>query len=140
MLVKMEQKGVVGHRSEGRRFIYYPLISEGDVRRTMVGELTDRLFQGDVTALVSHLISHHEVDADELTRLKNLITAKLPVLGAGQEWLAIQRRIYHTFVEMGATDIRDRNGFLDAVALLLRTAFAAPGRKYDSVRVVARRS
>lgn len=73
MLVKMEQKGVVGHRSEGRRFIYYPLISEGDVRRTMVGELTERLFQGDVTALVSHLISHHDVDGDELSRLKNLI-------------------------------------------------------------------
>ena len=73
MLVKMEQKGVVGHRSEGRRFVYYPLISEGDVRRTMVGELTERLFQGDVTALVSHLISHHDVDGDELARLKNLI-------------------------------------------------------------------
>ena len=75
MLVKMEQKGVIGHRSEGRRFIYYPLVSEGEVRRTMVGELTERLFQGDVTALVSHLIAHHEVDADELTRLKNLIAA-----------------------------------------------------------------
>lgn len=75
MLVKMEQKGVVGHRSEGRRFVYYPLISEGDVRRTMVGELTERLFQGDVTALVSHLISHHDVDGDELARLKNLIAA-----------------------------------------------------------------
>ena len=75
MLVKMEQKGVLGHRSEGRRFIYYPLISEGEVRRTMVGELTERLFHGDVTALVSHLISHHEVDADELGRLKSLIAA-----------------------------------------------------------------
>ena len=75
MLVKMEQKGVIGHRSEGRRFIYYPLISEGEVRRTMVGELTERLFQGDVTALVSHLISHHDVDASELGRLKDLIAA-----------------------------------------------------------------
>lgn len=73
MLVKMEQKGVVDHRSEGRRFVYYPLVSEGEVRRTMVGELTERLFQGDVTALVSHLISHHDVDSDELARLKNLI-------------------------------------------------------------------
>lgn len=75
MLVKMEQKGVVGHRTQGRRFVYYPLISEGEVRRTMVGELTERLFQGDVTALVSHLISHHDVDGDELARLKDLISA-----------------------------------------------------------------
>lgn len=73
MLVKLEQKGAVGHRSEGRRFIYYPLISEGDVRRTMVGDLTDRLFAGNVSALVSHLFAHHDVDANELARLKSLI-------------------------------------------------------------------
>ncbi|WP_299130903.1 class I SAM-dependent methyltransferase [uncultured Amaricoccus sp.] len=82
-----------------------------------------------------------------LTRMveeAGMVVERIDYRGYGRqvtpEWLAIQRRIYHTFVEMGATDIRDRNGFLDAVALLLRTAFAAPGRKYDSVRVVARRS
>ena len=32
----------------------------------MVGELKERLFAGDVTALVSHLLSEHEVSAAEL--------------------------------------------------------------------------
>ncbi len=73
MLVKMEQKGVVGHRAEGRKFIYRPLVSENEVQRSMVGELTRRLFHGDVTALVSHLISEHEIDAGELARLKELL-------------------------------------------------------------------
>src|SRR4051812_37536200 len=68
MLVKMEQKGVVTHRAEGRRFIYQPLLSEGAARRSMVGDLMERLFRGDVTALVSHLISEHEVDPAELDR------------------------------------------------------------------------
>jgi len=73
MLRKMEDKGVVTHRAEGRKFIYRPAVSEAAVRRTMVGELTDRLFRGEVTALVSHLLSEHEIDAGELERLRALV-------------------------------------------------------------------
>jgi predicted transcriptional regulator len=39
----------------------------------MVSDLTDRLFAGRVTDLVSHLISEHEIDADELAELNGLI-------------------------------------------------------------------
>jgi len=73
MLKKMEAKGVVTHRTEGRRFLYRPTVTEAAVRRTMVGDVTDRLFRGEVTALVSHLLAEHEIDADELERLKTLI-------------------------------------------------------------------
>jgi BlaI family penicillinase repressor len=75
MLVKMEKKGVVDHRAEGRRFIYRPLVSEGQVRRSMVSDLTAQLFRGDVTALVNHLLSEHEMEATELAQLRELISA-----------------------------------------------------------------
>jgi predicted transcriptional regulator len=73
MLTKMEKKGVVSHRTEGRQFVYKPLISEKQVHRTMVADLTERLFQGDFKALVSHLLTEQEIDASELKRLKALI-------------------------------------------------------------------
>lgn len=73
MLKKMEAKGVVTHRTEGRRFLYRPTVSEADVRRTMVGDLTDRLFRGEVSALVSHLLAEHEIDPDELRQLQELL-------------------------------------------------------------------
>ena len=73
MLVKMEKKGVVTHRAEGRRYLYRPLVSEAEVTRSMVGQLAERLFAGDVTALVSHLLSEHEIDDNELGDLKALI-------------------------------------------------------------------
>ena len=73
MLVKMEKKGVVTHRSEGRKYIYRATASESEVRRTMVGEITDRLFQGDPAALVSHLLEEHEVDREQLDELRALI-------------------------------------------------------------------
>ena len=76
MLAKMEKKGVVDHRAEGRRFIYRPTVSEGQVRRSMVTDLTSQLFRGDVFALVTHLLSEHEIDARELDQLRGLIAAK----------------------------------------------------------------
>ena len=76
MLTKMEKKGVVDHHAEGRRFIYRPLVSESQVRRSMVADLTSQLFRGDVTALVNHLLSDHQIDDQELTQLRELISAR----------------------------------------------------------------
>jgi len=81
MLVKLERKGVATHRTEGRRFIYRPLIDEEQVRRSMVDELTSQLFHGDVTALVNHLLCEHSIDAHELTELRSLIRARERELG-----------------------------------------------------------
>ena len=76
MLAKMEKKGVVAHKTVGRQFVYRAKISEADVRRSMVGELTRRLFLGDAAALVSHLLEEEEIDPGELERLKAQIAEK----------------------------------------------------------------
>ena len=76
MLAKMEKKGVVAHRTVGRQFLFRAKISEADVRRSMVGELTRRLFRGDAAALVSHLLAEEEIDRGELDRIKALIAEK----------------------------------------------------------------
>lgn len=73
MLSKMERKGVVTHRSEGRQFLYAPAIDQSDVRRTMVNDLTERLFDGDVSALVTHLLDEQDIDRADLARLQKLI-------------------------------------------------------------------
>ena len=76
MLTKMEKKGVVDHRAEGRRFIFRPTVSEGQVRRTMVSDLTSQLFRGDITALVNHLLSEHDIDSGELAQLREMIASR----------------------------------------------------------------
>jgi predicted transcriptional regulator len=73
MLTKMEKKGVVAHKSVGRQFVYRASIEEKDVHRSMVEELTQRLFRGDFSALVSHLLTEQEIDKKEVARLKALI-------------------------------------------------------------------
>lgn len=73
MLRKMEDKGVVAHRSEGRQFVYRPTVTEDEIRQSMVGELVQRLFDGDAKALVAHLVSKHEIEADDLAALRQKV-------------------------------------------------------------------
>jgi predicted transcriptional regulator len=76
MLSKMERRGLVAHRVDGRQFVYRALLSEEDVTNTMVADLTQRLFEGDVSALVSHLLRSEEIDRDELVRLRAMIVER----------------------------------------------------------------
>jgi predicted transcriptional regulator len=76
LLSRLEEKGVVAHRVEGRQHVYRATVSAEQVRRSVVGEfteLTERLFSGDVAGLVSHLLSSHEVDPDDLARARAII-------------------------------------------------------------------
>jgi len=73
MLRKMEDKGVVAHRSQGRQFVYRPTVTRTQVRQSMVGDLVERLFGGDPRALVAHLVSEHEIEADELDDLRRRV-------------------------------------------------------------------
>jgi len=76
MLSKLERRGVVAHRVEGRQFVYRARVSEQEVTRTMVADLAQRLFEGDVSALASHLIRSEEIDRDELVRLRAMIVER----------------------------------------------------------------
>jgi predicted transcriptional regulator len=76
MLSKMERRGIVEHRVEGRQFVFRPRISEQEATRSMVADLTQKLFEGDVTALVSHLLTEQEIDREELVRLRAMIVER----------------------------------------------------------------
>jgi len=76
VLTRLEKAGLVSHRASGRHYLYRPLVSEEEVRRSMVSVLAERLFEGDVAALVSHLVSAREIEPGDLARVKQLIEAK----------------------------------------------------------------
>ena len=76
MLVKLEKKGAVTHRVDGRKFLYEPAVSEGAVRRSMVEELTQRLFDGQAAALVSHLLAEQRISREEVDELRRLLAGE----------------------------------------------------------------
>lgn len=73
MLRKMEDKGLVAHRENGRQFLYRAVVDPARVQQNLVGDLVGKLFDGDPLALVSHLLRAGEIDLDELDALRRQV-------------------------------------------------------------------
>lgn len=75
MISRLEKRGAVSHRSESRQFVYRAVVSEDTARHSMVSELTDRLFEGDVPALVSHLLTAQDISPGDRERIRAMLDA-----------------------------------------------------------------
>jgi len=77
MLSRLERRGVVTRRPppppKSRQFHYRAAVTEAEVQHSMVGELTERLFDGDVTALVQHLLSGEDVSPGDIAKIRDMI-------------------------------------------------------------------
>jgi predicted transcriptional regulator len=73
MLSRLEKKGLVAHRTEGRMYVYRAEVEETTVRRSMTSRVTDLFFGGNPAALVSHLVDEGEIEPGDLQELKALI-------------------------------------------------------------------
>jgi predicted transcriptional regulator len=75
LLSRLERRGVIARRAVDRQYVYRALVTEAEVQQSMVSELTERLFDGDVTALVNHLLTSNDIAPGDLDRLRDLIDA-----------------------------------------------------------------
>jgi predicted transcriptional regulator len=69
----LKKKAVASERSEGR-VRYRPLVSREDYLTGESQGLLDRLFDGQLAPLVAHYAHHRQLSADEIGRLKRLIS------------------------------------------------------------------
>jgi BlaI family transcriptional regulator, penicillinase repressor len=80
LLSRLEKRGVAAYRLDGRQYVYRALTSEADVRESVLADITQGLFGGDVTTLVSHLLNTNEVDEADLARVRALIDSRARTL------------------------------------------------------------
>lgn len=73
LLSRLEKRGVVSSRRDGRQLVYRAEVAEGDVRRSMVSGLLGSLFGGDARALIAHLVREEEIAAGDLDRVRQLL-------------------------------------------------------------------
>jgi BlaI family penicillinase repressor len=73
ILSRLERRGVVSHRTRARQFVYRAMVTAEEVQHSMVGELTASLFEGDVPALVNHLLTAQDVSPGDLARIRAMI-------------------------------------------------------------------
>ena len=69
----MEQKGFITHESQGRVFIFRPLVSRKTIDRLSVQELISRNFRGSVSGLLVSLLEANPIKKSELDGLEAYI-------------------------------------------------------------------
>ncbi|HOX72444.1 MAG TPA: BlaI/MecI/CopY family transcriptional regulator [Dokdonella sp.] len=70
LLTRLEKRGVVGQRRDGRQLFYRAEVGEADVKRSMVADLIGSLFAGDANELVAHLVEEAEIAPADLARIR----------------------------------------------------------------------
>lgn len=73
LLTRLEKRGVVESRREGRLLVYRSCVTEAQVRRSMVSSLISQVFRGDSKALLAHLVSEREVAPGDLEQVRALL-------------------------------------------------------------------
>jgi BlaI family penicillinase repressor len=76
LLSRLEKRGLVTYRIEGRQYVYRAVLQEQDAQQHALVEVTQGLFAGDVPMMVSQLLSSHELRPGDLARVRELIKAK----------------------------------------------------------------
>jgi BlaI family transcriptional regulator, penicillinase repressor len=72
-LRRLEAKGYVQTRLEGRILVYSPRVKPRTVIRQTVDDLVDRLFGGETLPLVQHLIEERGLSDQDLRQLRELL-------------------------------------------------------------------
>ena len=73
LLKRLEKRGLLAHRMEGRQFVYRPLVSADEIGQSMVTELRDDLFAGKASDLVAHLLASRDIAPGDLAHIKKMI-------------------------------------------------------------------
>ena len=73
LLARLEKRGMVSHRADGRTFVYRARVSEKDVRRSMLSGLVENLFRGDPAEVVQHLLTSKDVSAGDISKIRELV-------------------------------------------------------------------
>jgi predicted transcriptional regulator len=75
MLAKLEQKGHVSHRDEGRAYVYSPVVRKDAARRSALKHLLKTFFDNSTEQAVAALLELRapRLDEQELARLEQLV-------------------------------------------------------------------
>jgi predicted transcriptional regulator len=72
-LRRLESKGYVHAKLDGRTRVYSPRVKPRTVIRETIDDLVERLFGGETMPLVRHLIEDRGIDAADLAELRQLL-------------------------------------------------------------------
>ena len=82
ILRNLESKGFLRHEEEGKAHRYIPLVARQAARRSALARIIQKLFDGSPELLLTQLVDDHQLDADEMRRLRRQLRPRPDKEGA----------------------------------------------------------
>ena len=76
MMRKLEAKGYLQHDVDDRTYVYRAAISRQTVRRSVLGDLLDRLFEGSPMLLLNSLVEQKSISEKQIREIQKLISKR----------------------------------------------------------------
>lgn len=78
LLAILEEKGLVTHAKDSRKYVYSPAVPEKKAKRSALKQLLTTFFEGRPEKLVASLLDpdDQKLSADEIARIRRLIKGK----------------------------------------------------------------
>ncbi len=76
LLRGLEEKDAVSHKTEGRTFVFVPLVEENKFKQGATRDLVQRVFGGNAGTLVAHLLKNENVSRKEIDEIRKLINRR----------------------------------------------------------------
>ncbi len=73
LLNRLLKKEAIAAERDGRRFLYRPLVAEGDYVHAESQGLLDRLFDGRLAPLVAHFSQREKLSDEDVAELRRLL-------------------------------------------------------------------
>jgi BlaI family penicillinase repressor len=80
----LERKGYLKHLKDGRAYIYTPLVGRKEATRSEIRHLVGRFFANSHEQLVLNILEDQGIEADEVTRLREMLVQKDPIGKVGK--------------------------------------------------------
>ena len=74
LLKRLQEKDIIGAEKQGRKLVYFPLVSESEVKNSMLGNMLQHLFNGKPAELVHHLVDHDDISEQDLNKIRQILT------------------------------------------------------------------
>jgi BlaI family transcriptional regulator, penicillinase repressor len=75
LINRLLKKGAVSATSEGRRYLYEPMLQRDEWLHAQSASMLDRLFGGRIAPLVAHFGRHRPLSAADISELKRLVNS-----------------------------------------------------------------
>lgn len=73
MINRLLKKGAIDYKKDGKSYLYYPLIKEGDYRKMENESFLKRVYNGSINAMFVNFIKDMKLSTQEIDELKNLL-------------------------------------------------------------------